>query len=100
MRVCVIAHAVVGDAPGVVVVHAEDMGSGLACVRLRGCDVVVAPETIGEASSVTCLDVARVARGYGVLCVIVTAGGCDAPYGAACVRPGATLGDVVGLVRA
>lgn len=101
MRVCIIAGAVEssGGVPGVVTVSVDDMSAGLACIRAGECDVVVTPETIGEASSVTCLDVARVARGYGVRCVIVTAGGCDAPYGAACALPGSILGDVLALLR-
>lgn len=102
MTICIIAGAVTdsGVMPGVVTIMVDDISGGLVCVRAKRCDVVVTPETIGEAPSVTCLDVARVARGYGIRCVIVTAGDSDAPYGALCVRPGTTLGDVVGLVRA
>lgn len=95
MRLCIIAACVAEpDArlmPGLVTVHVPDLTAGLAEIRAGRCDAIVTPETIGEASSVSCLDVARVARGYGVGCVIVTDGACDGPHGAVCMVPGGDI---------
>ena len=43
----------------------------------------------------SCLDVARVARGYGVGCVIVTEHDCAGPHGAVCMLPGGDLAQAV-----
>lgn len=100
MRICIIA-ACVSDLdarqmPGVVTVRVEDLTAGLALIRADGCDCIVTPETIGEAASVSCLDVARVARGYGVGCVIVTEHACEGPHGAVCLLP---VGDLAHSVE-
>lgn len=99
MRVCIIAGCVsdrdTARVPGSITIRVVDMTAGLAEVRAQRCDVVVTPETIGQASSVSCLDVARVARGYGVGCVIVTDGACDGPHGAACMPPGGDLATAI-----
>jgi hypothetical protein len=95
MRLCIIAGCVPeSDArqmPGIVTIRVDDLTAGLAEIRAERCDVIVTPETIGEASSVSCLDVARVARGYRVGCVIVTGAPCDGPHGAVCMAPGGDL---------
>lgn len=101
MRLCIIAACVTIDPaamPGAVTVRVDDLTAGLALIRAERCDCIVTPETIGEAASVSCLDVARVARGYGVGCVIVTEHDCDGPHGAVCMVPGGDL--VAALERA
>ena len=99
MRLCIIAGCVSDlDArtmPGAVTYRVDDLTAGLAELRAERCDCIVTPETIGEAASVSCLDVARVARGYGVGCVIVTEHDCDGPHGAACMLPGGNLASAV-----
>ena len=98
MRLCIIAACVTIDlatVPGVVTVRVNDLTAGLALIRAEGCDCIVTPETIGEAASVSCLDVARVARGYGVGCVVVTEHACDGPHGAVCLLPGGDLAQAV-----
>lgn len=98
MRLCIIAAYVTIDPaamPGIVTVRVDDLTAGLALIRAEGCDCIVTPETIGEAASVSCLDVARVARGYGVGCVIVTEHDCDGPHGAVCMLPGGDLAQAV-----
>ena len=99
MRLCIIA-ACVSDldarqVPGVVTVRVDDLTAGLALIRAEVCDCIVTPETIGEAASVSCLDVARVARGYGVGCVIVTEHDYGGPHGAVCMLPGGDLAQAV-----
>lgn len=101
MRLCIIA-ACVSDLdarqmPGIVTTRVDDLTAGLAEIRAERCDCIVTPETIGEAASVSCLDVARVARGYGVGCVIVTEHACDGPHGAVCMLPGGDLAQAVEL---
>jgi len=95
MRLCIIAGCVpepdARQMPGLVTTRVDDLTIGLAELRAERCDCIVTPETIGEASSVSCLDVARVARGYGVGCVIVTDALCDGPHGAACMLPGSDI---------
>jgi len=98
MRLCIIAACVTIDPaamPKAVTVRVDDLTAGLALIRGEGCDCIVTPETIGEAASVSCLDVARVARGYGVGCVIVTEHDCDGPHGAVCMLPGGDLAQAV-----
>jgi len=99
MRLCIIAGCVsepdARQMPGAVTARVDDLTAGLAEIRSERCDVIVTPETIGEASSVSCLDVARVARGYGVGCVIVTDAPCDGPHGAVCMVPGGDLAQAV-----
>ena len=98
MRICIIAACVTIDPatiPGIVTVRVDDLTAGLALIRAEGCDCIVTPETIGEAASVSCLDVARVARGYGVGCVIVTEHACEGPHGAVCMAPGGDLAQAV-----
>lgn len=100
MRVCIIAGCVSdSDARamlGAVTYRVDDLTAGLGEIRAERCGCIVTPETIGEAASVSCLDVARVARGYGVGCVIVTEHDCDGPHGAVCMLPG---GDVASAIR-
>lgn len=100
MRLCIIAGCVSDlDArtmPGAVTYRVDDLTAGLTELRAERCDCIVTPETIGEAASVSCLDVARVARGYGVGCVIVTEHDCDGPHGAACMLPGGDLAASIG----
>jgi len=95
MRLCIIAGCVcepdARQMPGIVTTSVDDLTVGLAEIRAERCDVIVTPETIGEAASVSCLDVARVARGYRVGCVIVTDAPCDGPHGAVCMVPGGDL---------
>jgi len=95
MRLCIIAACVsehdARQMPGLVTTRVDDLTAGLAELRAERCDCIVTPETIGEAPSVSCLDVARVARGYRVGCVIVTDAPCDGPHGAACMLPGGDL---------
>jgi len=95
MRLCIIAGCVsdldARQMPGIITVRVHDLTAGLALIRAERCDCIVTPETIGEAASVSCLDVARVARGYGVGCVIVTEHDCAGPHGAACMLPGGDL---------
>lgn len=95
MRLCIIAGCVSDlDArtmPGAVTYRVDDLTAGLAELRAERCDCIVTPETIGEAASVSCLDVARVARGYGIGCVIVTEHDCAGPHGAVCMLPGGDL---------
>lgn len=99
MRVCIIAGCVSdSDARamfGAVTYRVDDLTAGLGEIRAERCDCIVTPETIGESASVSCLDVARVARGYGVGCVIVTEHDCDGPHGAVCMLPGGDLADAV-----
>lgn len=99
MRLCIIAGCVSDlDARtmlGAVTYRVGDLTAGLAELRAERCDCIVTPETIGEAASVSCLDVARVARGYGVGCVIVTEHDCDGPHGAVCMLPGGDLASAV-----
>ena len=99
MRLCIIAGCVSDlDARtmlGAVTYRVDDLTAGLVELRAERCDCIVTPETIGEAASVSCLDVARVARGYGVGCVIVTEHDCDGPHGAACMLPGGDLAAAV-----
>ena len=98
MRLCIIAACVTIDLaamPGIITARVPDLTAGLALIRADGCDCIVTPETIGEAASVSCLDVARVARGYGVGCVIVTEHACDGPHGAVCLLPGGDLAQAV-----
>ena len=98
MRLCIIAACVTIDPaamPGIITARVPDLTAGLALIRADGCDCIVTPETIGEAASVSCLDVARVARGYGVGCVIVTEHACDGPHGAVCLLPGGDLAQAV-----
>ena len=99
MRICIIAGCVSdSDArtmPGAVTYRVDDLTAGLAELRAERCSCIVTPETIGEAASVSCLDVARVARGYGLGCVIVTEHDCDGPHGAACMLPGGDLASAV-----
>ena len=98
MRICIIAACVTIDPaamPGIVTARVEDLTAGLALIRADGCDCIVTPETIGEAASVSCLDVARVARGYGVGCVIVTEHACEGPHGAVCLLPVGDLAQAV-----
>lgn len=94
-RVCIIAECVpvadVAIVPDSVTSSVSRLSDGLANIRARECDVVITPETVGSASSVSCLDVARVARGYGIACVIVTEADLDGPHGAACMLPGGDL---------
>lgn len=95
MRLCIIAGCVsepdARQMPGAVTYRVDDLTAGLAELRAERCDCIVTPETIGEAASVSCLDVARVARAYGAGCVIVTEHDCDGPHGAACMLPGGNL---------
>jgi len=95
MRLCIIAGCVsepdARQMPGLVTIRVNDLTAGLAEIRAERCDCIVTPETIGESSSVSCLDVARVARGYRVGCVIVTDVPCDGPHGAVCMLPGGDL---------
>lgn len=95
MRLCIIAGCVsepdARQMPGLVTIRVDDLTAGLAAIRAERCDCIVTPETIGEASSVSCLDVARVARGYRVGCVIVTDAPCGGPHGAVCMVPGGDL---------
>jgi hypothetical protein len=99
IRVCIIAECVpladVAILPGVVTICVDRLSDGLAAIRARECDCVLTPETVGTASSVSCLDVARVARGYGVGCVIVTEHDCDGPHGAVCMPPGGDFASAV-----
>ena len=99
MRLCIIAGCVSDlDARtmlGAVTYRVDDLTAGLAELRAERCDCIVTPETIGEAASVSCLDVARVARGYGVGCVIVTEHDCGGPHGAVCMLPGGDLAQAV-----
>jgi hypothetical protein len=100
MRLCIIAACVsepdARQMPGLVTTRVDDLTAGLAELRAERCDCIVTPETIGEAASVSCLDVARVARGYGIACVIVTDHNClDGPHGAACMLPGSSIIDAV-----
>lgn len=80
---CVPRSQVETMAPGVVTACEDSFSAALAIIRARACDVVIVPESIGEASSVTCLDAAQVSRAYGVACVIVTDVWDDGSYGAA-----------------
>lgn len=100
MRLCIIAACVpepdARQMLGVVTTHVVDLTAGLAELRAERCDCIVTPETIGEAASVSCLDVARVARAYGAGCVIVTEHACDGPHGAVCVLP---EGDLVTAIQ-
>ena len=95
IRVCIIAECVpvadVAMLPGVATSCVDRLSDGLAAIRARECDCILTPETVGSASSVSCLDVARVARGYGVACVIVTEHDCDGPHGAVCMPPGGDI---------
>lgn len=93
MRVLIIADCVpvaqVETMARDVVVRAEpNFADALAAIRGREVDVVLSPESIGESSSVSCLDVAQVSRAYGVACVIVTDVWGDGSYGAASMPPG------------
>ena len=99
MRVCIIAGFVSdSDARAMratVTYRVSDLTAGLGEIRAERCDCIVTPETIGSASSVSCLDVARVARGYGIGCVIVTEHDCGGPHGAVCMLPGGDVADAV-----
>ena len=100
MRVLIVAECVPADALGAIaggdVTSCDDSYAGaLASIRARLTDVVIVPESIGQVSSVSCLDVAQVARAHGVACVIVTEVWDDGAYGAASVGPS---GDVCGAV--
>lgn len=100
MRVLIIADCVPvahvdAVARGVVTRCEATFSAALGAIRAREVDAVVSPEAIGEQSSISCLDVAQVARAYGVACVIVTDVWVDGSYGAAAMQFGGDVGEAI-----
>jgi len=100
MRIVIVADCVPeGEAqavaPGAVTVRVDGFTSAVACLRTERVDVVVTPEAIGERQTGSCIDVASVARGRGVACVIVTTVWDDGSLGAACMPPGGDMAAAV-----
>jgi hypothetical protein len=100
MRLLVIADCVPtaqaqAVAPGVVTERVDGFTEALDIIRQRRADVVIAPESVGERQTGSCLDVARVARAAGVACVVITTVWEDGAYGAAVMAPGSDVRDAV-----
>ena len=100
MRMLIVAECVTEDqaqaaAPGCVTVCVDSFTAAFDKIVRRDVDVVVTPEAIGACNSGSGLDVARVANGYRVACVVVGEGWEDGLYGAALLQPDAKLCDAL-----
>ena len=100
MRIVIVADCVPPEqaqavAPGVVTVSVDGFTDATRYLRSHPADVVITPEAIGDRQTGSCIDVASVARGRGVACVIVTTVWDDGSLGAACMPPGGDLSAAV-----
>lgn len=100
MRLLIVAGCVTEDqaqaaAPGCVTSCVDSFTAAFDRITHREVDAVVTPECIGERQSGSGLDVARVATGYRVACVVVGEGWDDGLYGAALLQVGGDLNDAL-----
>lgn len=100
MRVLIVADCVSPEqaqeaAPGCVTACVDSFTAAFEAITRRSVDVVVTPEAIGERNSGSGLDVARLAMGYSVACVIVSEDWTDGVYLAAMMTAGGDLRDAI-----